>query len=169
MQTNPLLAMEKEITGETLMGYIRAKVVCVFRNGNRILVGDAYDSTDQEPFYCPPGGRIEFGELSEEALRREMREELGTEIENPKLLGVLENLFTFDGQRGHEIVFVYDAELSDRSLYSLDQFEGRESNGQSFNAIWLNLDMIGPDTPPVYPDGLIEMVTSCQQAVQADG
>jgi ADP-ribose pyrophosphatase YjhB (NUDIX family) len=147
------------MTEDILTGYIRAKVVCVFRNGNRILVGAAYDPTEQELFYCPPRGRIEFGETSEAALRREMKEELGTEIENPELLGVLENLFTFDGQRGHEIVFVYDAELADRSLYSLDQFEGRESNGQSFNAIWLNLDSIGPDTPSVYPDGLIEMVT----------
>ena len=155
--------MEKEMTEDPLTGYIRAKVVCVFRNGNRILVGDAYDPTKQELFYCPPGGRIEFGETSETALRREMREELGTEIENPELLGVFENLFTFDGHRGHEIVFVYNAELADRSLYSLDQFKGQESNGQSFNAIWLNLDTIGPDTPPVYPDGLIEMVSNGQQ------
>ena len=161
--------MEKEMGEDPITGYIRAKVVCVFRNGNRILVVDAYDPTEQDRFYCPPGGRIEFGETSEVALRREMREELGTEIENPELLGVLENLFTFNGQRGHEIVFVYDAELADRSLYSLDQFEGRESNGQSFNAIWLNLDTIGRDRAPAYPDGLIEMVTIGQQAVQADG
>ena len=155
--------MEQEMTEDPLTGYIRAKVVCVFRNGNRILVVDAYDPTKQELFYCPPGGRIEFGETSEAALRREMREELGTEIENPELLGVLENLFTFDGNRGHEIVFVYNAELADRSLYSLDQFKGQESNGQSFNAIWLNLNMIGPETPPVYPDGLIEMVANGQK------
>jgi ADP-ribose pyrophosphatase YjhB (NUDIX family) len=148
---------------DPLTGYIRAKVVCVFRNGSRILVGDAFDPTKQELFYCPPGGRIEFGELSEVALRREMKEELGTEIEEPLLLGVLENLFTFDGRKGHEIVFVYDARLRDKSLYDTDRFTGQESDGNQFNAIWLDLNQIGPDTPPVYPDGLIEMLTNGQQ------
>ena len=106
------------MTEDTLTGYIRAKVVCVFRNDNRIFIGDAYDPTNKELFYCPPGGRIELGETSEVALRREMREELGTAIENPELLSVLENLITFNDQQGHEVVFVYDAALADRSLYT---------------------------------------------------
>ena len=86
------------MTEDPLTGYIRAIAICVFRNGNHILVGDAYDSTKGEIFYRPPGGRIEFGEPSERAVRREMNEELGTEIENPILLGILENLFTYNGR-----------------------------------------------------------------------
>ena len=137
---------------------IRTKVICVFRNGKRILVGDAIDPTKNELFYCPPGGGVEFGETSEEALRREIGEELATEIENPRLLGVLENIFTFDGWQGHEIVFVYDAQLSARFLYGVDKFTGYESNGESYNAIWLDLDTIGPQTPPLYPEGLLEIL-----------
>lgn len=137
---------------------IRAKVICLFQNGKRILVGDAYDPTKNELFYCLPGGGIEFGETSEEALRREIREELATEIENPRLLGVLENIFTYDGQPGHEIVFVYDAQLVNTALYSVDRFTGYESNGESYNAIWLNLETIGPQTPPIYPEGLLELL-----------
>ena len=144
------------------------KVVCVFRNGGRILVGDAYDATKKELFYCPPGGRVEFGELSAEALRREMREELGSEIMNPRLLGVLENRFSFNGQQGHEIVFVYDAELEQKALYSVDRFKAHESNGEAFNALWLNLNAIGPDTPPVYPAGLIALLKSGQPAQAPD-
>ena len=150
------------MTKDPLTGYIRIKVVCVFRNRGRILLGDAYDPTKKELFYCPPGGRVEFGEPSEVALRREMKEELGSEIENPALLGVLENLFTFDGQQGHEIVFVYDAELTDKSLYAVDRFKGQESNGQAFNAIWLDVGAIGPRTPPVYPEGLIALLKNSQ-------
>ena len=151
------------MTNDPLTGYIRAKVVCVFRNRGRILVGDAYDPTKKELFYCPPGGRIEFGERSEAALRREIKEELGSGIENPKLLGVLENLFIFDGQQGHEIVFVYDAELADKSLYALDRFKAQESDDQAFNAIWLDISAIRPDAPPVYPNGLIALLKNCQQ------
>ena len=142
----------------SITGRIRAIVICVFRNGNRILVGDGYDPTKQEVFYRPPGGEINFGEPSEVALRREIKEELGVELRHPTLLGVLENLFTFDGEPGHEIVFVYDAELADRQLYETERFTGKESNGVIFNALWLDIDSIGPDSPPVYPAGLIELL-----------
>lgn len=137
---------------------IRAKAICIFRDGRRILVRDAFDPTKNELFYCPPGGGIEFGESSEEALRREIREELGTEIENPRLLGVLENIFIFNGEKGHEIVFIYDAQLVKRSLYDVDQFKGCESNSETFNAIWLDIDSIGPQTPPVYPNGILDLL-----------
>lgn len=139
-------------------GYIRVKVICVFKNGNRILVGDAYDNVKQEVFYCPPGGRVEFGETTIEALRREMMEELGSEILKPQLLGVIENLFTFEEEKGHEIVFVYNAELKNRNLYDLPEFKAMESNGVSFNAIWIDINSVEKNTSPVYPAGLIEMV-----------
>jgi hypothetical protein len=45
---------------DPLTGYIRVIAICVFRNGNRILVGDGYDPTKGEVFYRPPGGRIEI-------------------------------------------------------------------------------------------------------------
>ena len=51
----------------------------------------------------------------------------------------------------------------------MDQLEGQESDGQSFNSIWLNLDKNAPDTPPLYPDGLIEMLANGQQTSGADG
>lgn len=139
---------------------IRAKAICVFLNQNRILVGDGYDPHRKEWFYCPPGGGVEFGELSEVALRREIREELGFELENPVLLGVLENIFSFDGSPGHEIVFVYNAGLAEKSLYEADGFKAVESNGEPYNAIWLDLDHIGPQTPPVFPVGLIQLLKS---------
>jgi ADP-ribose pyrophosphatase YjhB (NUDIX family) len=146
------------MTNENQLNTIRVKVICIFQNGKRILVGDAFDPSKNEWFYCPPGGGVEFGETSEEALRREIREELDTEIENPKLLGVLENIFTFNGWQGHEIVFVYDAQLIKHTLYSQDKFTGHESKGETYNAIWLDLETIGPETPPVYPDGLLELI-----------
>jgi 8-oxo-dGTP pyrophosphatase MutT (NUDIX family) len=137
---------------------IRAKVVGVFRQGNRILVGDSSDIVKQQLFYCPPGGGVEFGERSDAALRREIREELGCEIRHPRLLGVLENLFTLDGDPGHEIVFVYEAELENQALYETERFVATESNGVPFNMLWIDLGAIGPGTPPVYPDGLTAML-----------
>jgi ADP-ribose pyrophosphatase YjhB (NUDIX family) len=72
----------------------------------------------QETFYRPLGGGIEFGETAEEALRRELREELDVELGTARLIGVLENLFRFRGVPGHEIVFVFDAVVADPGFYS---------------------------------------------------
>jgi 8-oxo-dGTP pyrophosphatase MutT (NUDIX family) len=142
--------------------HIRPIAICVFRDGDRILVGDGYDPTKREVFYRPLGGGIRFGEASQVALRREIYEELGAEIENPRLLGVIENLFTFDGEPGHEVVFVYDAELKDPSLYQCDQLDGRESNDQPFRVRWIDIGSHGPNEPPVYPAGLIDLLENSQ-------
>ena len=137
---------------------VRAIVICVFRNRGRILVLEIHDPSTGEKFYRPAGGGIEFGEPSETALRREVREELGVEIELPALLGVLENIFYYDGRPGHEIAFVYDAQFVDKELYKVDRFTVIEDSGHTFDAVWVKLSATGPQTPPVYPDGLAELL-----------
>ncbi|MBI3913148.1 MAG: NUDIX hydrolase [Chloroflexi bacterium] len=141
-------------------GVIRGLAICVFRDGNRILVGEGYDPIKRETFYRPLGGTIEFGERAEETIARELREEIGAEVEGLKFLGVLENIFTFAGKPGHEIVFVYDGKLSDRSLYARAELIGVEieEGGASFKAVWKSLDEFDPVRAPVYPDGLVELL-----------
>ena len=63
----------------------------------RILVGHAYDAVKQDHYCRPLGGGIEFGERGADAIVREIREELGAEIEDVRRLGTLENLFTGGG------------------------------------------------------------------------
>ena len=72
-----------------------------------VLVSDGSDSSTGEVFHRAIGGGIEFGETAEEALRREFVEELGVSLAAVHLLGVLENIFTFEGMTGHEIVHVF--------------------------------------------------------------
>jgi len=99
------------------MNRIRPVALCLFQHKGRILVSRAYDAVKQD-FYCRPlGGGIEFGKRGVETIAREIREELGAEIEKIRWLGTLENLFTGEGKAGHEIVLVFDAGFIDRSLY----------------------------------------------------
>jgi ADP-ribose pyrophosphatase YjhB (NUDIX family) len=56
-----------------------------------------------EGFWFLPGGRAEFLETAEETLRREMREELHTDIAIERLLWVVENFFQHGGRSFHEL------------------------------------------------------------------
>ncbi len=137
---------------------IRPIAICVCRDGIRILVAEGHDSKKGQTFYRPLGGTIEFGERGEETVRREFREEIRADLLEVRYLGMLENIFTYEGRRGHEIVLVYDGQLSDRSLYEKDVISGDEL-GTPFKAVWKRLDEFGPGKPPVYPDNLLELLT----------
>jgi 8-oxo-dGTP pyrophosphatase MutT (NUDIX family) len=136
---------------------IRPIAICVCREGGRILVAEGHDSKKGQTFYRPLGGTIEFGERGAETVRREFREEIAAELTEVRYLGTLENIFTYEGRRGHEIVLVYDGRLSDAHLYEKDVIQGDEL-GQPFKAVWKRLNEFGPGKPPVYPDGLLELL-----------
>ena len=96
-------------------------------------------------FYRPLGGSVEPGETSQKAIEREIREELGEEIENVELLGVLEEIFTHEGLPGHEVIFIYDAEFIDKRVYGKPLMVAKESDGTSLNVAWKNLDFFNGD------------------------
>ncbi len=141
---------------DPLTGYVRVQAVCLFRHEGLLLAIDDFDPTKGQPFWVPVGGRVEFGESSRQAIVREIREELGGEISGLDLLGVLENLFTFDGEPGHEIIFVYDARFVAASAYDTGSLAGVEG-GKEFTAHWID-----PSAPahgrPLYPEGLLNLL-----------
>lgn len=61
--------------------------------------------------YALPGGRIEVGENSKETIRREIREELGKEIEVQDYLATVENFFIMNDKKYHELYFLYQIEF----------------------------------------------------------
>jgi ADP-ribose pyrophosphatase YjhB (NUDIX family) len=139
-------------------GRIRPIAICVFRRADgSLLLAPGYDSVKEQRFYRPLGGEIEFGELAIDAVRREIREELGAEIEAVELLGVFENIFVFLGQPGHEIVWVYEAQLLDPSLYE-DDIVYADEGGSRFEVHWVPVDVLLSGEIPLYPDGLLELL-----------
>lgn len=139
-------------------GVIRPKAVCVIRRGDEILVSGAVDSVKGERFYGPLGGGIEFGEYAADAVRRELMEELGAELADVRLLAVVENIFTYEGRPGHEIVFVFLARFADASLYERDELRWTESDGTEWLAEWHPLDYFDEGGPPLYPSGLRDLL-----------
>lgn len=136
---------------------IRAIAICVFRNGGRILVSEGTDSVKQEHFYRPLGGTIEFGERGAETIVRELMEEIKAEVTDLQYLGLLENHFVYEAERGHEIVLVYDGKFADKSLYEKTIIFGDEL-GSPIRAMWITLSELGPGKPPLYPFGLSEIL-----------
>lgn len=86
--------------------------ICVLRRGDSILVAEGYDRVRGETFYRPLGGKVEFGEHGHQALSRELREEIGAEIINIRSIGLVENIFLYEGKPGHEIVLVSEGLLN---------------------------------------------------------
>jgi len=143
---------------------IRALAICLFRHNGRILVNEAHDPVKGLSFCRPLGGGIEFGETGADAVARETLEEIGAEVANVRYLGTLENIFTYLGEPGHEIVRVYDGELVDRSLYERAHLPGVESNGQPFQAVWRTLESFGPQLP-LFPEGLIDLLLATKTKI----
>lgn len=142
-------------------GKLRPLAICVFRRGDRIFAAEGYDEVKRETFYRPLGGRIEFGEYSHQTIARELREEIGAEVANLRYLGTLENIFTYNGKPGHEIVLVYDGEFVDKSIYEREVVMGKEEDEEFYGdmkVVWKSLDFFRRDEAPLYPSGLLEML-----------
>jgi 8-oxo-dGTP pyrophosphatase MutT (NUDIX family) len=96
---------------------VRPIAICLIEDRGRLFVFEAQDTETGDTFYRPLGGGIEFGERGHECVARELREEIGAELERIRYVGTIENLFRCDGERGHEIVLVYRARFSDPDRY----------------------------------------------------
>lgn len=132
---------------------IRVIAIAIVRRGEDLLVFEGQDAAKGDHYYRPLGGGVEPGERAADALAREMREELGTEIANVSQLAVLENLFDCDGRAGHEIVFAFRCDLVDQTLYERDVIDAFEQSGDPLRVVWKDVNTFDA-THRLVPDGL---------------
>jgi ADP-ribose pyrophosphatase YjhB (NUDIX family) len=137
-------------------GAIRVLAIVLFRAGDAILVAGGRDPVTGAEYFRPLGGGVEFGESAEEAVRREMREELGAEIEAVTRVGVLENRFTYEGRARHEIVFVLDARFADPALAGRAELPVLE--GGWTPARWVPLDTFRSGAARLVPEALLALL-----------
>ncbi|ADI14522.1 NUDIX hydrolase [Truepera radiovictrix] len=83
------------------------RVAAIIRRQGNVLVNRLRD----QDFWFLPGGRVQEGEATREALLRELREELGAECRAHRPVFFHENFFRHDGKRFHEVCVYYDVEL----------------------------------------------------------
>lgn len=128
--------------------------------GNRLLASEVYDSHGNAVGVRPLGGTVEFGENSDTALKREFLEELGIEIEVLSGPTVIENLYEFEGESGHEIIFVFNIRFVSDDYEHHEAISFNESDGTSGIARWYAVDDLDrPGSPRLYPSGLKALLT----------
>ena len=100
--------MAQDITLPIEDGYVNVRVGAIIRKDGRFLmVGN-----DREDYYYSVGGRVQFGESMEQAVRREVLEETGVALEIDRLGFVHEDFFYADvpskrGKPVYELAFYY--------------------------------------------------------------
>ena len=134
----------------------RPVVLGVIVKDNKLLVSEGYDEIKKQKFYRCLGGGIEFQEKSDEALKREFLEEINKEIIVKDFLGISENIFTFNGKKGHEIVLFYAADFkpSDYQEEYIMIEDGREPE----KAIWVNIDDFKNNKAIIYPKEVLKYI-----------
>lgn len=139
-------------------GVIRASAFCFVQEEDRLLFARFIDPDDGSHYYRPLGGGIKFGETGEQAVRRELREELGVELAAVRFIGFFENLFEMRNEQYHELCLVFVAEPDGWSIDRFDGFAIPESvgPGSEETAIIRSIGEID-NTLPLYPVGLLEL------------
>lgn len=93
-------------------GSIRIRSCGVLIEEGKVLLIQLLSPVTEDLVWIPPGGKVEFGETLEEALKREFKEETGLEVAVQKLLDVNELV-----QNGiHAIEFYFSVEKLSGSL-----------------------------------------------------
>ena len=131
------------------------------RDDGKILVEYASDRSTGQHFYRALGGGVEFGESAPAALAREFAEELGIAITVGARRAVFENIFTYEGKPGHEIVFVHDVAVNASAFYA--QETPQRIDGSASLLCWRTIDDIEKEKVPLYPAGFAALVSRSSQ------
>ena len=103
-----------------------------------------------ENHYALIGGRVEIGENSADTVKREIKEELGKDVEITGYISTIENFFEIKSSKYHEIMFVHKIEFTneeDKNIeYTMKNIEGKDY----LKYEWIDLDKI--DEYPLAPN-----------------
>ena len=108
---------------------------------NKVLLVDMDDSG----FLCLPGGYVELGERSDEAVKRELLEETKRNVAIIKYLGVAENYFINKyNKKIHEISFYYLMNFIDNDFDESDFTLIENDNGHKIKLDfkWIDISIL---------------------------
>jgi hypothetical protein len=87
-----------------------------------------------------------------------MQEELSAKIKIKRYLGVIENIFFYQGKKYQEYVFIYTTEFSDKSFYNKEKIEGIEDTDQKYTLSWIPLKHFRSGKHRLVPLGILKLL-----------
>lgn len=137
---------------------IRAKVIGIALHENRLLVCEVRNDQGELKGWCPLGGGIEFAETGEDALKREIVEELGCDILITGPLMICENIFEHHGVKGHEIILAFPISFKDPQIYTRERFQICESRGSMHWVEWIDIERFQSGDAILFPTMLAQQI-----------
>ncbi|MBI4836773.1 MAG: NUDIX domain-containing protein [Candidatus Abawacabacteria bacterium] len=129
---------------------IKVKALCLFHKDGKILASRGINKITNQVFYRLLGGSLNFFETGEAGIRREIKEELHSEIDNLHFIDVVENIFTHEDWRGHELIFLYSGDLVRQELYAQQMIHIVEDTYE-FEAEWIAIIEILSGARTLFP------------------
>ena len=109
-------------------------------------------------FVVLPGGRVKTLESSEDALIREINEEMKIDLTNYNLefIGIDENFFELDNIKYHELYFIYKIEIDENN----EDFKDGMINYDSKVNYYKWVDILDLKEVNLFPKSLINIIDS---------
>lgn len=145
-----------DLTFKTEQGIFNYRVCAIIVNGNKLLAM----KNNLTPFYYLPGGRVKFNEAAQDAMLREIKEELCIDAQIVRPLWFNQGFFIDDGTKDkfHELCIYYLIDIANTNLMNTDDiFVTRKSK---YNEVfyWLDIDDIKEQY--LYPLFIKDKITS---------
>lgn len=145
---------------------VKAMLVAPSADGMSHLVSvNAPTTENPRGYHRLIGGSVELGESFRDAIVREVDEELGARIHGLEHVGIVENIFRFNGEIGHEIVALYSGSLDPAP--GVDGGTLTESDGSAVPVVWRSFDDAGHEVP-LYPTGAADLIRTSREGREAD-
>lgn len=134
---------------------IRPVVLGIAVYKDKILVSEGYDKIKKQTFYRCLGGGIEFLETSQEALKREYKEELDINIIVENFRGISENIFTYQGKKAHELILFYNIKIQEKDIK--EKYHIIDDNCE-IDAYWVDVNEFKHNKKIIYPEQIYKYI-----------